>query len=102
MVEASPAAALVMSKAEFLLEFLIIALDPPAQLGQIDQPLEGDVVGNVANQYLVGSFSPGGHSISSHSSGLVSLSRPSRWAARTRTLAKREVSQSADPSRQVI
>ncbi len=45
MVEASPAAALVMSKAEFLLEFLVIALDPPAQLGQIDQPLEGDVVG---------------------------------------------------------
>jgi hypothetical protein len=47
MVEASPAAALVMSKAEFLLEFLVIALDPPAQLGQIDQPLEGDVVGKV-------------------------------------------------------
>src|ERR1700689_1752175 len=43
MVEASPAAPLVMSKAEFLLEFLVIALDPPAQLGQIDQPLEGDV-----------------------------------------------------------
>src|ERR1700693_1298563 len=47
MVEGSPAAALVMSKADFLLEFLIIALDPPAQLGQIDQPLEGDVVGKV-------------------------------------------------------
>src|ERR1700687_4556995 len=47
MVEASPAAPLVMSKAEFLLEFLVIALDPPAQLGQIDQPLEGDVVGKV-------------------------------------------------------
>src|SRR4249920_1379895 len=47
MVEASPAAPLVMSKAEFLLEFLIIAFDPPAQLGQIDQPLEGDVVGQV-------------------------------------------------------
>ena len=45
VVEASPAAPLVMSKAEFLLEFLIIALDPPAQLGQVDQPLEGDVIG---------------------------------------------------------
>jgi hypothetical protein len=48
MVEAAPAAPLVMSKAEFLLEFLVIALDPPAQLGQIDQPLEGDVVGITA------------------------------------------------------
>src|SRR6202171_2647378 len=47
MVEAAPAAALVMPKAEFLLEFLVIALDPPAQLGQIDQSLEGDVVGKV-------------------------------------------------------
>src|SRR6202049_5036648 len=47
MVEAAPAAALVMPKAEFLLEFLVIALDPPAQLGQIDQSLEGEVVGKV-------------------------------------------------------
>src|SRR5713226_3574962 len=47
MVEAAPAAALVMPKAEFLLEFLVIALDPPAQLGQINQSLEGDVVGKV-------------------------------------------------------
>ena len=36
-----------MSKGEFLLAFLIIALDPPAQLGQIDQPLERDVVAKV-------------------------------------------------------
>ena len=25
-----------------LLEFLVIALDPPAQFGQVDQPIEGD------------------------------------------------------------
>ena len=47
MVEAAPAAAFVVTKAEFLLEFLVIALDPPAQLGQIDQPREGDVVRQV-------------------------------------------------------
>src|ERR1700676_1588576 len=49
MVEAAAAAALVMPKAEFLLEFLVIALDPPTQLGQIDQSLEGDVVGQVGD-----------------------------------------------------
>src|SRR5471030_1062441 len=47
MVEAAPAAPLVMPKAEFLLEFLVIALDPPAQLGQVDQSLEGDVIGKI-------------------------------------------------------
>jgi hypothetical protein len=33
MVKAAP---LVVAKAEFLLQFLIVALDPPAQLGQIN------------------------------------------------------------------
>ena len=40
MVEAAPAAPFVVPEAEFLLEFLIIALDPPAQLGEIDQVAE--------------------------------------------------------------
>ena len=53
MVEAAPAAALVMPKAEFLLEFLVIALDPPAQLGQIDQSLEGDIKEKVGEQWLI-------------------------------------------------
>ena len=43
MMEAAPAASLVMSQAEFLFQLLIIALDPPAQLGQIDQAIEGHV-----------------------------------------------------------
>ena len=43
MVEASPSPPFVVPKPEFLLEFLIIALDAPAQLGEIDQALEGDV-----------------------------------------------------------
>src|ERR1700738_4008036 len=54
--------------------------------------------GSVESQYLVGSASPWGHSISTHSSNSVSgtnLLCPTR----TRTRAKREDSQSAEPSR---
>ena len=43
-MEAAPAAALVMPEPEFLLEFLVVALDPPAQFRRIDQALEGDVL----------------------------------------------------------
>src|SRR5712664_4777953 len=54
--------------------------------------------GSVESQYLVGSFSPSGHSTNNHSgcsfSG-ISLLCPTR----TRTRAKREDSQSAEPSR---
>ena len=73
MMEAAPAASLVMPEAEFLFELLVIALDPPAQFGQIDQSGEGHVRGRVESQYLAGSASPSGHSISSHSSGHGSL-----------------------------
>src|SRR5262249_19213891 len=57
--------------------------------------------GSVENQYLVGSSSPSGHSISSHSSGRQLLRLSSPWAARTRTRANREESASAAPSRQL-
>src|SRR4051794_23465400 len=43
MMEAAPAASLVMSQAEFLFQLLVIALDPPTQFGQIDQAREGHV-----------------------------------------------------------
>ena len=43
MMEAAPAASLIVSQAQFLFQLLIIALDPPAQFGQIDQAIEGDV-----------------------------------------------------------
>ena len=43
MMETTSATSLVVSKAQFLFQFLIIAFDPPAQLGQIDQTLEGHV-----------------------------------------------------------
>src|SRR5262245_17157659 len=32
-----------LTETQFLLELLIIALDPPAQFGQIDQPIKGDI-----------------------------------------------------------
>ena len=45
MVEASPASSLVMPEPDFLLQFLVVAFDAPAQLGQIDQTGECPVVG---------------------------------------------------------
>ena len=46
MVKASPSTALKMAEPDFLLEVLIIALDAPAQLGQIDQTMERGVCWN--------------------------------------------------------
>ena len=46
VVEAAPPAPFVIAKAEFLLEFLVVALDPPAQFRQIDEAVEGDVFGH--------------------------------------------------------
>src|SRR5260370_2404046 len=45
VVEASPTSPFEVSKPELLFQLLIIALDAPAQLGQIDQAFEGDVRG---------------------------------------------------------
>ena len=36
MVKASPAAAFIVTETDLLLEFEIVAFDPPAQLGLID------------------------------------------------------------------
>src|SRR4029450_13030130 len=43
MVEAAPAAALVVPEPEFLLELLVIAVDGPAELGAFDQARETNV-----------------------------------------------------------
>src|ERR1700726_2041406 len=45
MVEAAPPAPFIVTKAQFLLELLIIALDPPPQLCQIDQTIERGIFG---------------------------------------------------------
>src|SRR3954470_22801348 len=44
MVEAAPAAALVVPEPDFLLEILVVPLDPPAQLSQVDHLLEADLL----------------------------------------------------------
>jgi hypothetical protein len=36
-----------MTKANFLLQFLVITLDPPAQFGQVDQAFECDILGKI-------------------------------------------------------
>ena len=90
VMETAPPAPLIIAEAEFLLQLLIVALDAPAQLDEIDQTLTS---GSVASQYLVGSVSFSGHSISSHSSARGSLSLVSRCAGRTRCRANRDDSQ---------
>ena len=44
-MKASPSAAFEMPEPDLLLELLIVALDPPAQFGEIDQALKGDIFG---------------------------------------------------------
>ena len=43
MMEAAPPTPFEMPEPDLLLEFLIVAFDAPAQLGDIDQTMEGDV-----------------------------------------------------------
>ena len=112
MMETAPPAPFIITKAEFLLELLVVALDPPPQLCQIDQTIEDGIFGQGGKPILdrLG-FSPG-HSIRSHSSARNSLSKLSRCPtgqarglkAHGRTLrrTKREESQSVVPSSQVI
>ena len=52
VVEATPPAPLVITKAEFLLQLLIIALDPPSQLCEINQEIEGDILGQSGKPIL--------------------------------------------------
>ena len=52
VVEAAPPAPFIIAKPEFLLQLLIIALDPPSQLCQIDQTIEGDILGQSGKPIL--------------------------------------------------
>ena len=103
MVEAAPPAPFIITKAEFLLELLIIALDPPAQLGEVDQPIKGDILGQ-GGKPILGRL---GFVLAATRSAATlrraaRLSLVSRCAGRTRCRAKRDESQSALPSRQVM
>jgi hypothetical protein len=44
VVEAAPAAALVVPEPQFLLEILVVAFDAPPELGEFDQAPEADVL----------------------------------------------------------
>ena len=43
MVEAAPSAAFVVAQSNFLLQFEVVTLDPPAELGNIEHAFEADV-----------------------------------------------------------
>ena len=68
MVKASPASTFIVIEAQFLLEFLIVALDPPAQFGSFPSLARAVSAARVESQYLVGALSSCGHSTSGHSS----------------------------------
>jgi hypothetical protein len=53
VVKAAPSAALVMAEPNFLLEFEIVAFDPPSHLRQINQALERDVGGQCGKPVVV-------------------------------------------------
>jgi hypothetical protein len=95
VVEAAPSATFEVSEPDLLLELLIIALNAPAQLGNIDERRKIHVIRQVESQYLVGSFSPTGHSISNHSSSRGAVSFSSRCTGRTRRRTKRKDSGAA-------
>ena len=57
MVEAAPAPALEVIQAEFVLELLIVPLDPPAELGEADE-FGGDRDRRGEVEYFVGADSP--------------------------------------------
>ena len=51
-MKATPTSALVVPEAKLLLEVLVIALDPPAQLGGVDQGAASDVRGQCGQKIL--------------------------------------------------
>src|SRR5262249_57627998 len=54
MVEAPPSSPLVMAEPDLLLEFLIVALDAPAQLGDVDEVAQGGALGQRREPVLGG------------------------------------------------
>ena len=69
MMKAAPTTSFIVAQPKFLLQFLIIPLDDPAMFGQMHQFPETEIGWQSGCQYLLGSDSSAGHSISNHSSG---------------------------------
>ena len=112
VVEAAPSAPFMITKAEFLLELLIVALDPPPQLGKIDQAIKRDVL-RQSGKPILGRLGFSWRPLDQQplfwarlgQQGIAMPHGSSPWAeahGRTRCRAKRDDSQSALPSRQVV
>ena len=102
VVKAAPAAPFVIAETEFPFQLLIIALDPPSQLGEINQTLEADILGQSGKPILgrLGfSFRPLDQQ-PFFGARLAQLGVA--MAGRTRCRAKRDESQSVLPSRHVM
>ena len=52
MVKAAPASALEMRQAEFALDFLVVAFDPPAQFGHVDEREQRGVFANNGPRFI--------------------------------------------------
>ena len=101
MMKAAPAPALIVIEPDFLFQFFVIALNAPSALGGGHQIREQGV-GWQGGQPVFGRLGFAvGHSISSQSSGRSSARSSSRWAAGTRTPAKRERNGVLVPARHV-
>ncbi len=68
VLESTPATSFEVSRAEFLLEVLILPLDTPAHLGDKNQALERRVWGESRRPIFEWLCIPSGHSIGSHCS----------------------------------
>src|SRR5271170_7340599 len=99
MMEAAPASPFEMGEAEFAFEFLVVALDAPAQFGRVDENVDGRVFGQGREPVFRRLFFASSHSMRSHSSGWGVEAFQSREAGRSRTAAKREDKISLEPSR---
>jgi hypothetical protein len=73
MVESPPASALKMTQADFLFEFLVVTFNAPPKLCCVYHFSSEMAASRLENQYLVGSGSSSGYSISNHSSEGQSL-----------------------------
>ena len=86
MVEPAPVAAFKVPQPQLLFQLLVVPFDDPAVFGHLDQSLERGSRQSVDIQYLVGSVSPRGHSISNHSSARGGSSQSARESSITYTI----------------
>jgi hypothetical protein len=90
MMKAPPAATLEMIEAQLVLQFLIVAFDPPAQHGELDQVGAGRR-GGQRREPVLDRGRVGARPLDEQPLFRPGVARPSsRWAGRTRTAAKRD------------